>query len=766
MSEVKINEDQFLGKQELNRLKESLGEKGFRRFIDQMTGGFGLVNVASRDASFTNFEVIQGTAADKITIKAGFAIDKNLDIIAAEVDLVDIFTIPTDSVPRFVFIEYNSTNEEDGTVSIATNGDLVGIGTLFTEVLRGQPNHSVKIKFTDSTGNLLEYEVLEVTNDTTATLVGATFVAESPLHYKVVGSFTPGVSIPPANKDIYIRDGFQIRIDLSAVHTADEEFILAEVTTNGIVMSIEDRRFEFFESKASFELRDLLNTISPCYGVESSKFDSVFSDRSTNLVRVAWGFRSPIGGWSGDIQNRKIVISTGQGGIYDTPAAFVTGDFDGWLVFIKEVGEMLVETSTKVGGTIELIVRGLTASTINPTVYGLVELFVVPNCSQAELRIEPQNKPNTGSIFVADNNRGFVDFRIKVGDSYEIKWVPLLGKFRGSEQSLIDGDYLNEGSFDDDGVQVASTTSSVVASIFTPSIDPDNFRDKKADLDEVNVFTARQSWDRGSDLVIGAGEEIVLDDTGNIHKVAIDNADLSYMTDLPEGTRIAIALTTGTSGSSVTINSGGGSPPGGTKPFFIPSGTIVAVFSTTIFAGIIQIFERYDDGSKDGWHWIANGSSIVDAFTAASVSSINDSRLDTIEAGWSTFGFAIGNFGTTNGGGLGSGWVVGDPNEVIRFKEIGKTMHMDILVTAGSVTAGTPSELLIKVPNSRIVKSSFNYHTSGFLQTSANGREGCIVNPIAGTNTIQIISFTGLLEFVDIGANDPKIQAQVTFEFN
>ena len=59
------------------------------------------------------------------------------------------------------------------------------------------------------------YEVLTITSDVAITL-DTTFTAESGLQYKFIGVFTPGASIPDANKRIYYYDSFTVSIESAA----------------------------------------------------------------------------------------------------------------------------------------------------------------------------------------------------------------------------------------------------------------------------------------------------------------------------------------------------------------------------------------------------------------------------------------------------------------------------------------------------------------------------------------------------------------------
>lgn len=239
---VKTNEDQFLGKQELNRIKRSLQLDGYQRAMLAMSGTYGVVKIPV-DVSFDALKIIQGSTVPKLTLKAGMAIDIFSQITRVDGDQVDVLTTPTDSVLRYVIISYDKDNREEGDLTLSTDGSMVGNGnTLFTDVLRGAPNFPVKIKFPNSVSNLGEYEVLSVTDDLNAKIVGASFVAEIGLRYEVVGTFTPGKIVPSPDKLIYEYDFYKIRLDVSPALISNIEFLLASVSSNGVATTINDLR--------------------------------------------------------------------------------------------------------------------------------------------------------------------------------------------------------------------------------------------------------------------------------------------------------------------------------------------------------------------------------------------------------------------------------------------------------------------------------------------------------------------------------------------
>lgn len=235
MSKLKISENLFLETAELNRLVEFLTDDGYKRILKSIVKNYGIV----RNTGNTYFKVTQKSSG-VVTINAGLAFDSNLDAIVMEEDL-DLSVADT-SVNRWLILSRATHNWEEGTVSITTDGTLTGVGTHFTEILRGQPNFPTKVKF-NSANNTGEYEVVSVTSDTQAVLSGS-FVAESGKQFSVIGTFTPGFVPDSANKQIYEFDGYSIRIEDSASRptVTDDEFILACVYYTAGVMYVVDER--------------------------------------------------------------------------------------------------------------------------------------------------------------------------------------------------------------------------------------------------------------------------------------------------------------------------------------------------------------------------------------------------------------------------------------------------------------------------------------------------------------------------------------------
>lgn len=239
MSRLKLSENLFLEVAELQRLIKFLSDDGYKLIGKAITKSFGIVE----NAGNTYFKVTAKAGSNSVVVvNKGVALDSNLDGIVLNNDLE--LTVSNTGMNRWLILSRAVTNIEKGTVTVNTDGSLSGVGTEFTKVLRGQPNFPVKVKFSNSTQNNGEYEVVNVVSDASAVIAGS-FVNESNLQYQVVGTFTPGFQPLEDNKLIYEYDSYAIRIvDSEDKPTVSaDEFIIAGISFDSAGgMNISDER--------------------------------------------------------------------------------------------------------------------------------------------------------------------------------------------------------------------------------------------------------------------------------------------------------------------------------------------------------------------------------------------------------------------------------------------------------------------------------------------------------------------------------------------
>lgn len=243
MSYLKFSDNLFLGKQELSRFKQALDDTGFRRFFGLSIANYGVVQNAS--GAFTNFQTQIGTNTNSIKVLAGYAIDSAVNLITFPT--TDNIPVPADSNWYWVKISFTYSANEQGTFSVDTAGNLTGVNSNLTAVLRGIPNNPSKIKFPNATLNTGEYYVNTITNDSSATLSG-TFVNESNLTLSVVGSFTPDAVPLSGDKQIFQYDSCSMSLVLETVSNtpptliSGKEFVIARVQNTGAGYNIQDKR--------------------------------------------------------------------------------------------------------------------------------------------------------------------------------------------------------------------------------------------------------------------------------------------------------------------------------------------------------------------------------------------------------------------------------------------------------------------------------------------------------------------------------------------
>jgi len=534
MSSVKLNQDLFLGTQELNRLVRFLSQDGHGRNLNNTIESFGIVSRNEQDINFGALRISAGSGVDSLSMRAGYAIDKNLNMIANPKAQTDIITIPTDGVDRYLFIKYKAVNTEEGTVNIFANGDIAGTGTFFTEILRGQPNFPTRIKFPNSALNTGEYDVVGVTSDTVAVISGA-LVPENNQEYIVVGTFTPDHIVPSASKDIFQYDSFELVLSTSQTPSLpQEEFLLAKVNSDGVTLTFEDQRNEYFDTKGSYNpVTD--TTTSVLAGVELEKWAPEESAEAENIVRLGWGFRVSAGNWSGDIQLRQITINAGSGGIFDTVTDFTTGDFNGYNLYVGKSGKPIkIVSSFLVGSTIQLNLRQFSTADIPVASIGTVDLVITPRGTAIEI-VAGDNlttEVNRKKTYLHDIRKGYADLLIKYGtEAIKFQYRIINGEHKGLLTDILDGDYINANSFDKDGNQTSTWLTTTVSSTMVLLQSP--FR--HARIDEQNYFTDTQTWRLNQTIISPLSGVLTLPLTGG-NVFMVDNSTGATINSIEWGT--------------------------------------------------------------------------------------------------------------------------------------------------------------------------------------------------------------------------------------
>ena len=241
---VKTVPNLYFGSLELGRLRDSIQSEGYRKLFKALTK---IPGVVLNDNMLDSLLIVEGSSNNKVTIRPGLAVDVNLNVIEVTADNIKETIVPVDNLLMYVLIRYRPTSEEKGTVSVSSNGNVVGVGTQFLKAFRGIPLNPHKIRFLYSMLNQTDIEIKEVISDTSLVLSQSINIApEVDQKYAVVGCFTPGEYIPSQNQLIYINDDYELLVT-NVVDPGD--VILARVTrlTNGPgspTLLIEDLRIQ------------------------------------------------------------------------------------------------------------------------------------------------------------------------------------------------------------------------------------------------------------------------------------------------------------------------------------------------------------------------------------------------------------------------------------------------------------------------------------------------------------------------------------------
>lgn len=399
MSKIKINPDEFLESQELNRFQDMIVNDGYKQRLLLNSKSFGIVKGFRTPAlNRTPYQVfnVSPSTGNTLFINAGRAIDVDGNVITLNSGL-DSFRVPSTNIWYWLAISYQESHLEEGTISIDVSGNVTGTGTLFTDILRGQPNFPSKITFPDASINVGEYNVEAVISDTNILLSGGAgvFAAESNIHYQVVGTFLPGFPVPNADKNIFCYDSYSLRLitessfNTPPAHNDDYEFFLARVKFDGSTLLVEDKRNQFWRTKAGYEIKYLDRTTqNPLIGIESVKWDINTTTRDSNIATVKWGFTS--NNFSVDPINKIITLTGGSGGIYKDPTYFTNGDFDRWRLYAPDGSYQLITYSVKSGSSINIQL-----DTLDPAQYPTFNtLTIVPDTETISLTVLPDYAGN------------------------------------------------------------------------------------------------------------------------------------------------------------------------------------------------------------------------------------------------------------------------------------------------------------------------------------------------------------------------------------
>ena len=391
MSRLKFSSNLFLEVNELQRFNKFLEEDGWKRAMKAISKNFGIVE----NASNSYFKVTARSGSNSvIVINAGIAFDSNMDAIVMTDDLE--LSVGNTGSNRWVILSRAVTNEEQGTVSINSDGSLSGIGTDFTKVLRGQPNFPVKVKF-NSTSNNGEYEVVSVTSDTSALLSGS-FVNQSNIKYSVVGTFTPGFQPTEDNKMIYEYDSYNIEVvdseDRPAV--SEDEFILAMISFDASgSMNVSDERIRYMFNNPYTQSDESDNSTDPLVSLLSTGvvggIHAVGSAAAEFELIMEHGYTVTKHELLTTSTSNTFNIISGQSNFLGT-GNIPDGMFRGWLLVNRANMKyaLIDDNSNK-----SLYISNLDTSIILDSGN---DFIIVPNCNEIEYEVTVSNNVDRPNI--------------------------------------------------------------------------------------------------------------------------------------------------------------------------------------------------------------------------------------------------------------------------------------------------------------------------------------------------------------------------------
>lgn len=391
MSRLKFSSNLFLEVNELQRFNKFLEEDGWKRAMKAISKNFGIVE----NASNSYFKVTARAGSNSvIVINAGIAFDSNMDAIVMTDDLE--LSVGNTGSNRWVILSRAVTNEEQGTVSINSDGSLSGIGTEFTKVLRGQPNFPVKVKF-NSTSNNGEYEVVSVTSDTSALLSGS-FVNQSNMKYSVIGTFTPGFQPIEDNKMIYEYDSYNIEIIDSEdrPNVSEDEFILAMISFDASgSMNVSDERIRYMFNNPYTQSDESDNSTDPLVSLLSTGvvggIHAVGSAAAEFELIMEHGYTVTRHEFITTSTSNTFNIISGQSNFLGT-GNIPDGMFRGWLLVNRANMKyaLIDDNSNK-----SLYISNLDTSIILDSGN---DFIIVPNCNEIEYEVIVSNNVDRPNI--------------------------------------------------------------------------------------------------------------------------------------------------------------------------------------------------------------------------------------------------------------------------------------------------------------------------------------------------------------------------------
>lgn len=404
MSKLKISENLFLEVAELNRLVKFISDDGYKKVLKSIIKNYGIVE----NENNTYFK-LSAVSTGVIKVNAGIAFNSNLDAIVMSED--QNLNISDSGLNRWIILSRATSHLEEGTVNITADGSLIGVGTKFTEILRGQPNFPTKIKLASS-NNTEEYEVVSVISDTNAVLSG-NFTVENNLKYSVIGTFTPGFQALSENKEIYEYDSYNLSIvdSLDKPSVSADEYILGYVHYENGVMYVNDERVYCMFNQV-YNQDSEVTGVSPLTSLLSATVvggvDSVRAKAADIELILEHGYKVTAYELNSTSKYNVFQITIGSSNFFRT-GNIPDNTFNGWLL-LNRVNMKYAKIDYNIGKN--LYISNLDSEIVSNDANDFV---IVPNFSEIEYEVSLSGNVTSPQIpFYFKNSIGNLFSRVRV----------------------------------------------------------------------------------------------------------------------------------------------------------------------------------------------------------------------------------------------------------------------------------------------------------------------------------------------------------------
>jgi hypothetical protein len=262
--QVNIQRNLFLEKEEVSAMQDFMIRNIPLFLFENSTQSYGIVE--NQAISGNDFLIEVGTNAGTIKCQYdSYAIDNDMFLMFLQ--QFDNFPIPAQDLYYWIRVSHEDYRAEPGEVSVTIDGQVTGVGTTFTELLRGQNAKApTRIRFykEDDEGNEISvsnqatYEVISINSDTSMIISGE-FIPESGVKFVVVGAYTLGTILSSEQKEgLYKYDWCKVEaiqeVDLNTPPTdpgngyvENKTFYIARVRWSSETgVTIKDKREDYW----------------------------------------------------------------------------------------------------------------------------------------------------------------------------------------------------------------------------------------------------------------------------------------------------------------------------------------------------------------------------------------------------------------------------------------------------------------------------------------------------------------------------------------